>query len=367
MRSASGSATFAGAAALTAGLGLAALGGGARPAGGGRRGARGERGRDRRDAARGVEPAAHAAGLLGALRTHDAVRDHDGAVGYPSLVEAQGVPKQTAATWARGVRPRARGERARGRPPRWPQPLRAVRMALVTGSLLVVSWALVLGWPGARPLHELIVAALLSVALPAPCRSSRSCSLGRATRRTWRAPRRGSSTAAASWRAPSRSSPRACCSAATGARRRLAARAAADARAVGAVAGAARAAAARRGAGRVVVWPSARTSWPPRRRRTARRGKPDDRVWRSREGGAGNGCYGESIRTRLRSDPSSLGAQSASLALPGHAGPKRRTGRPTPPAPPRAAAPLRTTLNAVRARCPAGSRTRPAVENRRAT
>jgi sugar phosphate permease len=31
----------------------------------------------------------------------------------------------------------------------------------VTGSLLVVAWALVLGWPGARPPHELIVATLM--------------------------------------------------------------------------------------------------------------------------------------------------------------------------------------------------------------
>jgi hypothetical protein len=36
-----------------------------------------------------------------------------------------------------------------------------VRMALVTGALLVVSWAAVLGWPGARPPRELIVAALV--------------------------------------------------------------------------------------------------------------------------------------------------------------------------------------------------------------
>jgi hypothetical protein len=81
--------------------------------------------------------------------------------GYPWLVEAQGVPKQTAASWlAVSVLALAASApvvgRLGGR-----GPYMQVRMALVTGSLLVVSWAAVLGWPGARPPHELIVAALV--------------------------------------------------------------------------------------------------------------------------------------------------------------------------------------------------------------
>jgi MFS family permease len=154
-------ATFAGAAAITAALALAALG-------------------VVRDA-----PAAHAAEPA---PTHDAIGDtlrdawsrgrtrlgfwaHFGLMtpfvtmtalwGYPWLVEAQGVSAGTAATWlAVSVLALAASApvvgRLGGRGP-WMQ----VRMALVTGSLLVVSWAAVLGWPGARPPHELIVAALV--------------------------------------------------------------------------------------------------------------------------------------------------------------------------------------------------------------
>ena len=81
--------------------------------------------------------------------------------GYPWLVEAQGVSRGTAATWL-GVSVLALAASApvvgrlggRG-------PAMQVRMALVTGSLLVVAWAGVLGWPGARPPHALIVAALI--------------------------------------------------------------------------------------------------------------------------------------------------------------------------------------------------------------
>jgi MFS family permease len=155
-------ATFAGAAALTAGLALAALGVVRDPP--------------------GASPAAVPEG------GHDAIGDtlraawsqrrtrlgfwaHFGLMtpfvtmtalwGYPWLVEAQGLPKQTAATWLAGsVLALAASApvvgRLGGR-----GPYMQVRMALVTGSLLVVSWAAVLGWPGARPPHELIVVALV--------------------------------------------------------------------------------------------------------------------------------------------------------------------------------------------------------------
>jgi len=80
--------------------------------------------------------------------------------GYPWLVEAQGLSHQTAATWlAVAVVTLAVSApfvgRLGGRGPRM-----QVRMALVTGSLLVVAWAAVLGWPGAHPPHALILAAL---------------------------------------------------------------------------------------------------------------------------------------------------------------------------------------------------------------
>jgi MFS family permease len=80
--------------------------------------------------------------------------------GYPWLVEAQGISRATAASWlAFAVIALALAApfvgRLGGR-----GPYMQVRMALVTGTLLVVSWAAVLGWPGARPPHALILAAL---------------------------------------------------------------------------------------------------------------------------------------------------------------------------------------------------------------
>jgi len=80
--------------------------------------------------------------------------------GYPWLVEAQGVSKATAASWlafavvALAIAAPFVG-RLGGR-----GPYMQVRMALVTGTLLVLLWAAVLGWPGARPPHALILAAL---------------------------------------------------------------------------------------------------------------------------------------------------------------------------------------------------------------
>src|SRR3954447_21982151 len=80
--------------------------------------------------------------------------------GYPWLVEAQGLSHATAASWlafavvALAIAAPFVG-RLGGR-----GPYMQVRMALVTGTLLVVSWAAVLGWPGARPPHALILAAL---------------------------------------------------------------------------------------------------------------------------------------------------------------------------------------------------------------
>src|SRR3954467_4009229 len=80
--------------------------------------------------------------------------------GYPWLVEAQGLSHQTAATWlavavvALAIAAPFVG-RLGGR-----GPYMQVRMALVTGTLLVVSWSAVLAWPGARPPHALILAAL---------------------------------------------------------------------------------------------------------------------------------------------------------------------------------------------------------------
>jgi MFS family permease len=157
-------ATFAGAAALTAGLALAALG--VVPDAPGASGPTSE----------SAAPAGHDA--IGATlraawsrrRTRLGFWAHFGLMtpfvtmtalwGYPWLVQAQGVPRETAATWlAVSVLALAASApvvgRLGGR-----GPYMQVRMALVTGSLLVVSWALVLGWPGARPPHELIVAAL---------------------------------------------------------------------------------------------------------------------------------------------------------------------------------------------------------------
>src|SRR3954470_18284814 len=80
--------------------------------------------------------------------------------GYPWLVEAQGLSDATAASWlafavvALAIAAPFVG-RLGGR-----GPYMQVRMALVTGTLLVLAWAAVLGWPGARPPHALILAAL---------------------------------------------------------------------------------------------------------------------------------------------------------------------------------------------------------------
>jgi MFS family permease len=80
--------------------------------------------------------------------------------GYPWLVEAQGLSHATAASWlafsvvALAIAAPFVG-RLGGR-----GPYMQVRMALVTGTLLVLAWAAVLGWPGARPPHALILAAL---------------------------------------------------------------------------------------------------------------------------------------------------------------------------------------------------------------
>jgi MFS family permease len=153
-------ATFAGAAAITAALALAALGvvrdapaaAAAKPAP--RHDAIGDTLRDAWSRGRTRLGFWAHFGLMTPFVTMTALW------GYPWLVEAQGVPAGTAATWlAVSVLALAAsapvGGRRGGRGP-WMQ----LRMALVTGSLLVVSWAAVLGWPGGRPPHELIVAAL---------------------------------------------------------------------------------------------------------------------------------------------------------------------------------------------------------------
>jgi MFS family permease len=80
--------------------------------------------------------------------------------GYPWLVEAQGISRATAASWlAAAVVSLALAApvvgRLGGR-----GPYMQVRMALVTGTLLLVAWTAVLGWPGGRPPHALILAAL---------------------------------------------------------------------------------------------------------------------------------------------------------------------------------------------------------------
>src|SRR3954469_12165941 len=80
--------------------------------------------------------------------------------GYPWLVEAQGVSHATAASWlafavvALAIAAPFVG-RLGGR-----GPYMQVRMALVPGTLLVLAWTAVLGWPGARPPHALILVAL---------------------------------------------------------------------------------------------------------------------------------------------------------------------------------------------------------------
>src|SRR3954452_13096565 len=80
--------------------------------------------------------------------------------GYPWLVEAQGIPRATAASWlgfsvvALALAAPVVGRLgSRG-------PAMQLRMALVTGTLLVVTWTAVLAWPGGRPPHALLLAAL---------------------------------------------------------------------------------------------------------------------------------------------------------------------------------------------------------------
>jgi MFS family permease len=80
--------------------------------------------------------------------------------GYPWLVQAQGIPRETAATWLAlsivslcAAAPFVGRLGGRG-------PAMQVRMALVTATLLVLAWSAVLAWPGGRPPHALIIAAL---------------------------------------------------------------------------------------------------------------------------------------------------------------------------------------------------------------
>jgi MFS family permease len=80
--------------------------------------------------------------------------------GYPWLVEAQGIPRGTAASWLGlsivalvAAAPFVGRLGGRG-------PAMQVRMALVTATALVLAWGAVLGWPGGRPPHALILAAL---------------------------------------------------------------------------------------------------------------------------------------------------------------------------------------------------------------
>lgn len=159
-------ATFAGAAGLTALLAAGALGVL-------RDGPGAETGRDDTPIA---APVAHD-GMLATLRTawgQDRTRlgfwAHFGLMtpfvtmtalwGYPWLVEAQGIARGTAATWlAVAVVSLALAAPVVGRLGSR-GPYMQERMALVTGTLLVVAWAAVLAWPGGMPPHVLIVAAL---------------------------------------------------------------------------------------------------------------------------------------------------------------------------------------------------------------
>src|SRR3954464_8949498 len=80
--------------------------------------------------------------------------------GYPWLVQAQGIPRSTAATWlASSIVALAAAAPFVGRLGGG-GPAMQVRMALVTATLLVLAWTAVLGWPGGRPPHALILAAL---------------------------------------------------------------------------------------------------------------------------------------------------------------------------------------------------------------
>jgi MFS family permease len=80
--------------------------------------------------------------------------------GYPWLVETQGVTRGTAATWlAFSVAALAASAPFVGRLGSR-GPAMQLRMALVTGTLLVVTWTAVLAWPGGTPPHALILVAL---------------------------------------------------------------------------------------------------------------------------------------------------------------------------------------------------------------
>ncbi len=80
--------------------------------------------------------------------------------GYPWLVETQGVSRGAAASWlAFSVASLAASAPFVGRLGSR-GPAMQLRMALVTGTLLVVAWAAVLAWPGGTPPHALILAAL---------------------------------------------------------------------------------------------------------------------------------------------------------------------------------------------------------------
>src|SRR3954466_4117062 len=80
--------------------------------------------------------------------------------GYPWLVQAQGIPRSTAATWlASSIVALAAAApfvgRLGGR-----GPAMQVRMALVTATLLVLAWTALLGRPGGPPPRALILAPL---------------------------------------------------------------------------------------------------------------------------------------------------------------------------------------------------------------
>ncbi|MEA2229227.1 MAG: hypothetical protein QOF04_2857 [Solirubrobacteraceae bacterium] len=85
--------------------------------------------------------------------------------GYPWLVEAQGLGRQTAATWLAiavvvlGASAPVVG-RLGGRGPGM-----QLRMALVTTAALVLAWGVVLAWPGAQPPHAVVLLTLMITGL----------------------------------------------------------------------------------------------------------------------------------------------------------------------------------------------------------
>jgi MFS family permease len=85
--------------------------------------------------------------------------------GYPWLVEAQGIDRDTAAVWLAaavvvlGASAPVVG-RLGGRGPHV-----QLRMALATTFALVLSWGVVLAWPGAQPPHALVVLTLMITGL----------------------------------------------------------------------------------------------------------------------------------------------------------------------------------------------------------